>query len=191
MSDTPITAERIAQIKSEFEALRQNIDRLSMLKDGPGAVSAHYTSLSVADVLGLVALFPQSGKMRESELLDVIRRARAAFDVEYIDGRPASVSYGSEALRPMIAALDAALAGPAPTHRRKSDGTEWVMERTASFESEKWLSEAELEGDHEGVYWVERTYANREIVAFLTPVSGGQAICVPSAEVSEKFEEMK
>jgi hypothetical protein len=55
------------------------------------------------------ALAPAPPSAREERLAKALRTAREAFKVEYIDGHPASVSYDTEALRPLIAMLDAAI----------------------------------------------------------------------------------
>lgn len=44
------------------------------------------------------------------DLLEALQAARSTFAVEHIDGSRASISYDSEALRPLIVMLDSAIA---------------------------------------------------------------------------------
>src|SRR3569833_2686462 len=99
----------------------------------------------------------------------------AADRIEELDGeaerlRNAARSAGAS-LALELANATSRNSNTAPSHRRKSDGTEWVMAGSGWYDDAPQMHSIRL--------------------ALLTPVSGGQAICVPGAELSEKFEEMK
>jgi hypothetical protein len=58
----PLSEERVREIRSEFEDLLLDVETHGQQSDGPGVVSAHYTSLSISEVIALTALRANSGE---------------------------------------------------------------------------------------------------------------------------------